>query len=97
MPDKQDKNKFIELLRIIKAKYLDGKNPIGRTQSGHGFFPTKNAALNIGHLLGQPYDSQLRIRRGDPANQLRNLTRSIGLTERIHNTYIPGRGVKLAD
>lgn len=85
------------LLKYISPKYLNGKNPIARAQTGYGFLPAKNAALNMGALLGQPYDPKTRIRPGDPAVQLRDIVKEIGLIERIHNTYVPGRGVKLAD
>ena len=81
----------------MKPKYLDGKNPIGRAHTGHGFRPAKNASLNFTSLLGRPYDPQMRIRPGDPQQQLRQFSNNLGLIERIHNTYVPGRGVKLAD
>jgi hypothetical protein len=38
----------------------------------------------------------MRIRKGDPAHVLREITEGIGRTERIHNTYLQPR-VKLAD
>lgn len=93
---KKEKNQFEKLLDNLKIKYLDGKNPIGRTMTGYGFLPSKNVALNIGRMMGVPYDRELHIRKNDPANTLRNMTRSIGGVERIHNTYLTPR-VKLAD
>ena len=93
-PKKQ--NAFEQFMSKLKIKYLDGKNPLGRAQTGHGFFPTKNAALNIGHLMRIPYDPEMRIRKGDPAHDLRQVTEGIGRIERIHNTYLQPR-VKLAD
>jgi len=92
----REKNPFLRFLDNLKIKYLDGKNPIGRTMTGYGYLPTKNAALNIGALMGVPYDSELRIRKKDPAAQLRANNARIGQIERIHNVYVPGR-VKLAD
>jgi hypothetical protein len=90
------RNALEQLMSQLKIKYLDGKNPLGRAQTGHGFFPTKNAALNFGNLLKIPYDPEMRIRKNDPANKLREITSGIGRIERIHNTYLQPR-VKLAD
>lgn len=100
MPNAKQKEKnlidnILDNLKI-RPKYWGGTNPIGKVQAGHGFFPTKNAALNMGSMMNIPYDPEMRIRKDDPATQLRNMTRSIGLVERIHNSYVPGR-VKLAD
>ena len=88
--------KLKELLSILKVKYLDGKNPIGRMQTTHGFAPSKNAALNIGKMMNVPYDPAMRIRPKDPQQVLRANNSRIGQIERIHNTYIQPR-VKLAD
>lgn len=81
----------------LKPKYLNGKNPVSRAHTGHGFRPAKNASLNFTTLLGRPYDARMRIRPSDPQQQLRQFNNNLGLIERIHNTYVPGRGVKLAD
>jgi hypothetical protein len=85
-----------ELLKIIKLDYISGRAPIKTDASRHGFNPTKNAALNFGRLMSIPYDPEMRIRKNDPAQQLRGITSRIGTPERIHNVYVPGR-VKLAD
>ena len=90
------RNALEQLMSKLKIKYLDGKNPLGRAQTGHGFFPTKNASLNFGSLLKIPYDPEMRIRKGNPAHELRQVTEGIGRIERIHNTYFQPR-VKLAD
>lgn len=96
---KQDGAKTLldHFMQYIKPKYLNGLNSIGRAQSGNGFMTAKNAPLNIPALFGHAYDPAQRIRPGDPATQLRDMTKRIGMVERIHNTYVPGRGVKLAD
>jgi hypothetical protein len=88
--------KLKELLSLLKIKYLDGKNPIGRMQATHGFAPSKNAALNIGKMMNIPYDPAMRIRPKDPQQVLRANNSRIGQIERITNTYIQPR-VKLAD
>jgi hypothetical protein len=46
--------------------------------------------------MNVPYDPELRIKKGDPATDLRATTSRIGMIERIHNTYLKPR-VKLAD
>ena len=94
---KKAENLLDHFMRFLKPKYLNGQNPIGRAQSGNGFNVSKNAALNMQSLLGNPYDPKQRIRPGDPMTTLRDATKRIGMIERIHNTYVPGRGVKLAD
>lgn len=94
---KKAENLLDHFMRFLKPKYLDGKNPIGRAQSGNGFNVSKNAALNMQSLLGNPYDPKQRIRPGDPMTTLRDMSKRLGMVERIHNTYVPGRGVKLAD
>jgi hypothetical protein len=97
-PKKRQRNALERFLDNLKIKYTDGKNPIGRAQTTHGFSPTKNAALNFTKLLmNVPYDPELRIRKKDPAAELRANNARIGQIERIHNTYVAGRGVKLAD
>jgi hypothetical protein len=83
-------------LKYINPKYISGTNPIARTQTAHGFSPTKNAALNFGKLMGVPYDPATRVRPGDPLTQLKATTSKIGTTERIYNNYYQPR-VKLAD
>ncbi len=93
---KKDKNWLLSILKDVKTKYLDGKNPVGRAQTGYGFGPSKNAALNIGRMMNIPYDRELRIRKGDPQQELRAFNNRMGMIERIHNTYVPGK-VKLAD
>jgi hypothetical protein len=96
-PKKQPKNAFQKFMDLLKIKYLNGQNPIGRMQSSYGFTPSSNAALNLGKLLiNVPYDPETRIRKGDPQKELRANNSRIGQIERIHNTYVPGR-VKLAD
>jgi hypothetical protein len=95
-PNKPTKNAFQKFLEVLKIKYLDGKNPIGRMQTGYGFSPSSNAALNIGKMLSVPYDRELRIRKGDPQKELRAFNNRLGQIERIHNTYLSPR-VKLAD
>jgi hypothetical protein len=90
------KDKLIELVRNLKIGYMNGQNPMGRAQVTHGYFPAKNAALNMGALMNTPYDPEMRIRPKDPQQQLRALTSGIGRIERIHNAYIKPR-VKLAD
>jgi hypothetical protein len=96
-PKKQPKNAFQEFMSLLKIKYWNGHNPIGRMQSSYGFTPSSNAALNLGKLLiNVPYDPETRIRKGDPQKELRANNLRIGQIERIHNTYSPGR-VKLAD
>jgi hypothetical protein len=95
-PTIKERNAFERFMDNLKIKYVNGQNPLGRAQTGHGFFPTKNAALNFGSLLKIPYDPEMRIRKGDPAHVLREITEGIGRTERIHNTYLQPR-VKLAD
>jgi hypothetical protein len=92
----KQKNAFERFLDNLKIGYVNGKNPIARAQSDRGFFTTKNASLNIPKLIGVPYDSELRIKKEDPAAVLRANNARIGQIERIHNTYIKGR-VKLAD
>jgi hypothetical protein len=97
MAPKREKNAFERFLDNLKIGYINGKNPIGRAQSEHGFFTSKNASLNLPKLMiGLPYDHELRIKKDDPAAQLRANNARIGQIERIHNTYIKGR-VKLAD
>ena len=88
--------KLKELLSVLKIKYLDGKNPLGRAQVTHGFNPAKNAALNVGALMKVGYDPEMRIRPKDPQQQLRANNSRIGQIERIHNVYLQPR-VKLAD
>ena len=95
MPTKR-KSDFERFMSMLKIKYLNGHNTLGRAQTSHGFFPTKNAALNFGSLLKIPYDPEMRIRKGDPAPKLREISEGIGRIERIHNTYLQPR-VKLAD
>ena len=95
-PKKEEKSAFRKILDNLKIKYLNGKNPIGRTQTGFGFSPSSNAALNIGRLLNVPYDRELRIRKGDPQKELRAFNSRIGQIERIHNTYL-NPIIKLAD
>ena len=41
----KERNALEQFISKLKIKYLDGKNPLGRAQTGHGFFPTKNASL----------------------------------------------------
>jgi len=95
--DKNNDSTIVELLKLLKLKYLDGQNTLGRAQVTHGMFPTKNAATNFGALMtNSPVDRDTLIRKNDPANNLRQLTSGVGRLERIHNTYIPSR-VKLAD
>ena len=90
-------NKLQEMLSYLKIKYLDGKNPMGRAMTTHGFNPSKNAALNLGKLmLKVPYDPEMRIRKNDPQQELRANNSRIGQIERIHNVYLNPR-VKLAD
>ena len=97
MAPKTEKNAFQRFLDNLKIGYINGKNPIGRAQSDHGFFTTKNASLNLPRLLiNTPYDPELRIRKGDPAAVLRANNARIGQIERIHNTYLRPR-IKLAD
>jgi hypothetical protein len=95
---KQEKgqNLLDHFLKYINPKYISGTNPIARTQTAHGFTPTKNAALNFGKLMGVPYDPATRVRPGDPLTQLKATTSKIGTTERIYNNYYQPR-VKLAD
>jgi hypothetical protein len=90
------KNAFERFLDNLKIGYINGQNPIARAHTQHGFLTSKNASLNIGRLMGIPYDNELRIRPNDPAAQLRQVTSGIGRIERIHNTYLKPR-VKLAD
>lgn len=85
-----------ELLKIIKLDYITGQAPIKSDASRYGFAPTKNAALNFGRLMSVPYDAEMRIRKGDPQQQLRDTTSKLGLSERVHNVYNAGR-VRLAD
>lgn len=97
MADKKSKDSpLVELLRNLKIKYLNGQNPMGRAQVSHGFNPSKNAALNLGRMMGAAYDPEMRIRPKDPQQELRAFNSRLGMTERIHNTYIQPR-VKLAD
>jgi len=95
---KQEKgqNLLDHFLKYINPKYISGTNPIARTQTSHGFNPTKNAALNFGKALGVPYDPAMRVKPGDPLTQLRSMTSKVGLTERIYNNYYQPR-IKLAD
>jgi len=96
-PKKPDKNVIQEMLSWMKIKYLDGKNPMGRALTTHGFNPSKNVALNLGKaLMNIPYDPQMRIRKNDPQQELRANNSRIGQIERIHNVYLNPR-VKLAD
>jgi hypothetical protein len=92
----RERSTFERFLDNLKIKYVNGQNPMGRAQTTHGFFPTKNASLNLGHLMNIPYDRELRIKKNDPAANLRQITEGIGRIERIHNTYLQPR-VKLAD
>ena len=86
-----------QLLRDLKIGYINGQNPMGRAQVTHGYFPAKNASLNVGALMNMPYDPEMRIKpKTDPQQQLRAITSGIGRVERIHNAYIKPR-VKLAD
>jgi len=89
-------DKVLKLLRDLKIGYINGQNPMGRAQVTHGYFPSKNASLNVGALMNMPYDPEMRIRPKDPQQQLRAITSGIGRVERIHNAYIKPR-VKLAD
>ena len=89
-------DKVLQLLRDLKIGYINGQNPMGRAQVTHGYFPAKNASLNMGALMNMPYDPEMRIRPKDPQQQLRAMTSGIGRVERIHNSYIKPR-VKLAD
>jgi len=94
---KHDDFTIVDLLKLLKLKYIDGQGANDRVQSRFGFLPTKNAATNFGALMSNsPVDKSMLIRKGDPADQLRQMTRSIGQIERINNVYIPSR-VKLAD
>jgi hypothetical protein len=93
----KQKNAFERFLDNLKIGYINGKNPIARAQSDHGFFTTKNASLNLPKLMmGLPYDHELRIKKDDPAAVLRANNARIGQVERIHNTYLRPR-IKLAD
>jgi hypothetical protein len=94
--DDKLKKKLKDMLSMLKIKYLDGKNPMGRAQTTHGFYPSKNAALNIGKMMKVPYDPAMRIRPKDPQQVLRANNLRIGQIERIHNTYFQPR-LKLAD
>lgn len=86
-----------DLLRNLKIGYITGQNPTARAMTGWGFLPTKNAALNFGKILmNVPYDPELRIRKNDPAQDLRKVNAGIGRLERITNVYGKPR-VKLAD
>jgi len=97
MAEKKSKDSpLVELLRNLKIKYLNGQNPMGRAQVSHGFNPAKNASLNLGRMIGAAYDPEMRIRPKDPQQELRAFNSRLGMTERIHNTYIQPR-VKLAD
>ena len=97
MAPKKQKTGFQRFLDNLKIGYINGKNPIARAQSGNGFFTAKNASLNLPRLLmNVPYDPELRIRKKDPAAQLRANSARIGQIERIHNTYFRPI-VKLAD
>ena len=96
-PKKQDKYAFQKFMSLLKIKYWNGQNPIGRMQASYGYAPSSNAALNLGKLLIKiPYDPETRIRKGDPQKELRANNSRIGQIERITNTYSHGR-VKLAD
>lgn len=97
MAEKKSKDSpLVELLRNLKIKYLNGQNPMGRAQVSHGFNPAKNASLNLSRIMGAAYDPEMRIRPKDPQQELRAFNSRLGMTERIHNTYIQPR-VKLAD
>lgn len=89
-------DKVLKLIRDLKIGYINGQNPMGRAQVTHGYFPAKNASLNMGALMNMPYDPEMRIRPKDPQQQLRAMTSGVGRIERIHNAYIKPR-VKLAD
>jgi hypothetical protein len=89
-------DKVLKLIRDLKIGYINGQNPMGRAQVTHGYFPAKNASLNVGALMNMPYDPEMRIRPKDPQQQLRAMTSGVGRIERIHNAYIKPR-VKLAD
>ena len=94
---KDTRNPIQKFLMDLKIGYVNGQNPIARAQTAHGFLTAKNASLNFPRLLmNVPYDPELRIRKGDPATDLRANTSRIGMIERIHNTYLKPR-VKLAD
>ena len=96
-PKKKEKSPIERLLENLKIKYATGQNTLGRVQTGYGYYPTKNASLNISSLItGSPVDNKLLIRKKDPAAELRNMTRQVGLTERLYNSYWQPR-VKLAD
>jgi len=92
----KQKNAFERFLDNLKIGYINGKNPIARAQVDHGFATAKNASLNIPRLIGVPYDSELRIKKDDPAAMLKANNARIGQIERIHNTYLRPR-IKLAD
>ena len=97
MAPKKEKNPIERLLENLKIKYATGKNTLAGVQTGHGYYPTKNASLNMRALVsGSAVDNKLLIRKNDPAAALRNTTRQIGLTERLYNSYWQPR-VKLAD
>ena len=92
----KSQNLFDHFLKYINPRYISGANPIARTQTAHGFSPTKNAALNWGKVFGKDYDPRLRIKPNDPMTQQRQMVERIGLGERIYNNYYQPR-VKLAD
>lgn len=95
-PSNKEKNPVQQFISNLKIGYINGKNPIARAMTGHGFRPSKNAALNIGALMRIPYDPERRIRPKDPQQALRSMNSGIGGVERIHNTYLKPL-VKLAD
>lgn len=102
MPNPKKKNPVKEFISNLKIGYISGQNAIGRAHTGYGFLPAKNVALNLGRMINRvPVDPEMMVqtkRNGvpDPLVQLRNMTRTIGGVERIHNAYIKPR-VKLAD
>ena len=95
-PKRPPKNAFQRFLDQLKVGYYTGQNSFARSQTSHGFNVSKNAALNIGKILGHDYDPRLRIRPKDPMMENRQLIQRIGLNERIFNTYYKPR-IKLAD
>jgi hypothetical protein len=93
----QDNNPLLELIRKIKIAYAIGKDPVTSAMANRGFTPSKNAALNYGKLMmNLPYDPEMRIRPGNPQQQLRANNMRIGEIERITNIF-GGARTKLAD
>jgi len=93
---KEESNPLIDLIRKIKIAYVIGKDPVISAMASRGFTPSKNAALNLGKLMGTSYDPETRIRPRDPQQQLRANNMRIGETERLTNLF-GGARTKLAD